>query len=67
MINQIANHYNLGVSSDNLADLPIVKLNERYFLTESLIGRFLELNDLETFTWRPVSITEIDAIMSVTS
>ncbi|MCL4641263.1 MAG: hypothetical protein QHC79_13995 [Pseudosphingobacterium sp.] len=50
-IYELAAQLGLSVSSDNVAEIPIIILNDHLFVSESSMNDLFDLNDTRTMEW----------------
>lgn len=50
-IYELAAQLGLSVSSDNVAEIPIIILNDHLFVSESSMDDLFDLNDTSTMEW----------------
>lgn len=45
----------IDVRCDNIGEVPYLKLNDKYIITEQYLTKELEINNLETYEWQLLS------------
>ncbi|MEH6305929.1 hypothetical protein RYH73_09770 [Olivibacter sp. CPCC 100613] len=58
-IYELAEQLGLSVSSDNIAEIPIIILNEHLFISESKTYNMFDLNNTLTMEWRTISASSL--------
>lgn len=49
----------INIQHDNTGKVPYLKLNEKHIITEHHATKELEINDLESYEWQPLSSENI--------
>lgn len=63
-LNCLSNLLKIELKTDNIGEIPYLKLNEKYVITEHFLTKELELNNLENYEWHCLSFDEISNILN---
>lgn len=45
----------IKIQYDNIGEVPYLRLNEKYIITEHYLTKEIEINDLESYEWQTLS------------
>lgn len=45
----------IEIQYDNIGEVPYLRLNEKYIITEHYLTKEIEINDLESYEWQTLS------------
>lgn len=61
----LSNLLKIDLKTDNIGEVPYLKLNDKYVITEHFLTKELELNNLEDYEWHYLSLDEITNILNL--
>lgn len=64
-LNYLSNLLKIDLKTDNIGEVPYLKLNDKYVITENFLTKELELNNLENYEWHCLSFDEIRNILKL--